>query len=86
MASGARREVTGEVTDRATDDVVRWRLMAERRRRTVEFGYRICGLWRGDDLGEVPRVCVMPKGHRTSPHRDADGDDFEADPIQRWWP
>jgi hypothetical protein len=70
-------------TERDVPDEVRRRLTLERRRRTIEYGYRVCGLWRGDDLAGAPRVCVMPHGHQTSPHRDADGEDFEPDPL-RW--
>lgn len=52
---------------------------AERRRRTIEYGYRVCGHWEGELLGGRPRICVMPVGHDTSPHRDALGDDFATD-------
>ena len=45
---------------------------AERRRCTREFGYRVCGLWDGTLLDGRPRICVMPRGHQTSPHRDVD--------------
>jgi len=51
----------------------------ERRRRTKEYGYRVCGLWDGGVLEGHPRICVMPRGHESSPHRDADGEDL-ADP------
>ncbi len=49
---------------------------AERGRRTREYGYRVCGLWHGDLLDGRPRICVMPRGHLTSPHRDVDGEDL----------
>jgi len=56
----------------------------ERRRRTVEFGYRVCGLWQGGSLDGHPRICVMPRGHRTSPHRDVEGEDLvDPDPVAR---
>lgn len=48
----------------------------ERRRRTVEFGYRVCGLWHGEVVDGHPRICVQPKGHTSSPHRDAKGEDL----------
>lgn len=48
----------------------------ERRRRTIEYGYRVCGLWLGDLLGDRPRICVMPMGHSSSPHRDIEGEDL----------
>lgn len=51
----------------------------ERRRRTIEFGYRVCGLVEGVGVDGRPRICVMPRGHQTSPHRDADGIDFERE-------
>lgn len=57
---------------------------AERRRRSLEFGYRVCGRWEGGLLGARPRICVMPHGHVTSPHRDADGDDFDESALV--WP
>ena len=50
--------------------------ISERRRRTREFGYRVCGMWRGDELDGHPRICVQPRGHQTSPHRDAEGEDL----------
>jgi len=60
-----------------TGDVVSGReVTQERRRRTVEYGYRVCGLWDGGLLDGRPRICVMPHGHQTSPHRDADGEDL----------
>ncbi|MFN8052158.1 MAG: hypothetical protein U0Q22_12010 [Acidimicrobiales bacterium] len=58
--------------------------VAERRRRTIEYGYRVCGLWQGEILDGHPRICVMPRGHLTSPHRDVDGDNF-PDPDSRYW-
>lgn len=56
----------------------------ERRRQTKEFGYRVCGRWDGDLVNGVPRICVMPHGHQTSPHRDVDGVDLVETTIS--WP
>jgi len=53
----------------------------ERRRCTKEFGYRVCGLWDGTLLDGRPRICVMPRGHQTSPHRDVDRVDLVALPV-----
>lgn len=62
-------------------------LAAERRRRTLEFGYRVCGLWTGGHLDGRLRICVMPRGHSTSPHRDVDGADLAGeDPAATGWP
>ena len=53
-------------------------LVQERRRRTKEYGYRVCGLWAGEVVEGHPRICVMARGHHISPHRDVEGVDFEA--------
>ena len=53
-------------------------LVQERRRRTKEYGYRVCGLWAGESIDGHPRICVMARGHHISPHRDVEGVDFEA--------
>ena len=48
----------------------------ECRRLSREYGYRVCGQWRGDTVAGRPLVCAMPHGHTTSPHRDLDGNDM----------
>ena len=48
----------------------------ECRRLSREYGYRVCGQWRGESTDGRPMVCAMPHGHSTSPHRDVDGNDM----------